>query len=116
MRAAPSGPTRIKARPAPGRAAVAQERKSHKAKHPSTKRPPMVPAVETGNARTREPLRDALSGLAPARAASCPRCGMPTIAFANGRTRLDICQACGTAEATTAEGLELFRMRDLTLK
>ena len=64
----------------------------------------------------RSPLHDALAGLAPARSHTCPRCGNATIAFANGRGRLDICQACGTAEATTPEGLELFRMSDLHLR
>lgn len=62
------------------------------------------------------PLRDALSGLAPTRSTSCPRCGTPTVAFANGRSRLDICQACGTADATTAEGLDLFRWSALKME
>jgi len=62
------------------------------------------------------PLREALSGLAPARSTACPRCGSTTLSFANGRGRLDICQSCGTAEATTSEGLELFKMRDLKVE
>ena len=62
------------------------------------------------------PLRDAFSGLAPTRASSCPRCGKPTVAFANGRGRLDICQSCGIAEGTTSDGLELFKMKDLTIR
>lgn len=62
------------------------------------------------------PLHDALAGLAPARSHECPRCGSATVSFANGRGRLDICQTCGTAEATTAEGIELFHMSDLRLR
>lgn len=61
----------------------------------------------------RTPLEDVLSGLAPARSAACPRCGAATLAFANGRGRVDICPRCHIAEATTAEGLELFSMRGL---
>lgn len=61
------------------------------------------------------PLRDAFAGLAPARSTMCPRCGSATIAFANGRGRLDICQRCGVADATTPEGLALFQMRGLRL-
>lgn len=64
----------------------------------------------------RSPLHDALAGLAPARAAACQRCGRSTISFANGRGRLDICQHCGTAEATTLEGFEFFRMKDLKVR
>ena len=64
----------------------------------------------------RSPLHEALSGLAPARSHECPRCGRPTVSFSNGRGRLDICQGCGTAEATTADGLELFQMRDLRVR
>lgn len=64
----------------------------------------------------RSPLSDALAGLAPARSHECHRCGTPTISFANGRTRLDICQSCGTADATTPDGLELFQMRDLKVR
>jgi hypothetical protein len=62
------------------------------------------------------PLHEALTGLAPARSTACQRCGRATVSFANGRTRLDICQRCGTAEATTPEGLDLFRMGDLRLE
>lgn len=60
-----------------------------------------------------EPLRalpEALTGLAPARANACPRCGAPTAALANGRGRLDICSRCGTMEMITPEGLELFHL------
>lgn len=62
------------------------------------------------------PLEDVLAGLAPARSALCPRCGKPTLALANGRGRLDICQKCGIAEGTTTEGLELFSMRGLDVR
>lgn len=64
----------------------------------------------------RSPLHDAFSGLAPTRANSCQRCGSPTLSFANGRSRLDICQECGTAEGTTHDGLDLFRMDGLKLR
>jgi hypothetical protein len=54
-----------------------------------------------------------LAGLAPARSSACPRCGTATLAFANGRGRVDICHKCGIAEASTAEGLELFSMKGM---
>lgn len=60
-------------------------------------------------------LPEALSGLHPVNASSCPRCGAPTAALANGRGRLDICQKCGTFEMTTHEGVELFSLRDPAL-
>ena len=60
-------------------------------------------------------LPEALTGLAPARAANCPRCGSPTSALSNGRGRLDICARCGTLEMVTPEGLELFSMKGLSL-
>ena len=65
-------------------------------------------------------LPDALSGLAPAPSAACPRCGAATTALANGRGRLDICESCGTLEMVTPEGLELLHLRgriaDLSLR
>lgn len=63
----------------------------------------------------RAPLHDAFRGLAPATSTTCPRCGRPTLSFANGHGRLDICESCGTLEGTTQEGLDLFRMRDLRI-
>lgn len=60
-------------------------------------------------------LPEALSGLHPASPASCPRCGSPTAALANGRGRLDICGKCGTLEMTTHEGLEVFSLRGMEL-
>lgn len=65
-----------------------------------------------------DPLRalpDALLGLAPTRAAACPRCGSPTSALANGRGRLDICARCGTFDMTSPEGLTLFSLKGLEL-
>lgn len=61
----------------------------------------------------RAPIHDAFRGLAPAASTSCPRCGRPTVSFANGHSRVDICEPCGTLDGTTQEGLELFQMRDL---
>jgi hypothetical protein len=63
----------------------------------------------------RPPLPEALSGLHPASPVSCPRCGTPTSALANGRGRLDICQKCGTFEMTTHEGLEVFSLKGMEL-
>lgn len=60
-------------------------------------------------------LPDTLLGLAPARGATCPRCGAATSALANGRGRLDICGRCGTFEMTSAEGMPLFSLRGLEL-
>lgn len=55
--------------------------------------------------------RDALTGLAPAASARCPRCGSATTALANGRGRLDLCEGCGTVEFVTPEGLQIFRLQ-----
>ncbi len=60
-------------------------------------------------------ISDVLAGLAPALGASCPRCGIRTSAFANGRGRLDFCAPCGTIDVANPEGLSLFSMKDLNL-
>lgn len=63
-----------------------------------------------------DPLRaipDAFLGLAPTRGTVCPRCGSPTRAMANGRSRMDICGQCGTLEVTDPAGLTLFSMHGL---
>lgn len=61
-------------------------------------------------------IPDALSGLHPVSSSACPRCGRSTTALANGRGRLDICEPCGTFEMVTPEGLELFTLKDMSLR
>lgn len=56
-------------------------------------------------------VRDVLTGLAPTAAATCPRCHASTRALANGRGRLDICDACGTLELRSSEGVDLLRLQ-----
>ena len=55
---------------------------------------------------------DALVGLAPVASTQCPLCGQSTLWLANGRGRLGLCQACGTLDVSTVDGLEMFSMRD----
>lgn len=54
---------------------------------------------------------DLLLGLAPATAGACGRCGRATRALANGRSRVDICGACGTMDVQSRDGLDVWSLR-----